>query len=274
MDIIKSTLTVGAKKPFVFLHISDIHLSETDESESERRREFAAKRKKYFPFSIEAIRFTEDYVKKTGYPLINTGDMLDFITPENLRIAKEFVSNTNMMMASGNHEYWYCPNDRFHYDDVPETYDAKDASLKKVSEALGVDIRFSRREIEGVNLVCIDDSDYCIDKEIFEKLKEVEAEGKPIILFMHIPLFSEHLDYGAQCTLNAPPKYSEGCHPTAIWERTPDELTVEIYDYIRKSPLIKCVLSGHIHRSAEVMGVDEQDQLITGFNTIREVTVI
>lgn len=274
MDIIKSTLNVGAKKPFVFLHISDIHFAEADESESERRREFAAKRKNHFPFSTEAMSFTEEYVKKTGYPLINTGDMLDFITPENLRIAKKFVRNTNMMVASGNHEYWYCPNDRFHYDDVPEIYDAKDASLQKVANALGVDIRFSRREIEGVNLVCIDNSDYCIDSEIFEKLKEVEAEGKPILLFMHIPLYSDHIGNGAKYTLNAPPEYFEGCHPTDVWERTPDELTIEICDYIRNSPLIKCVFSGHIHRNAEVIGVDKQDQIITGLNTIREITVI
>ena len=274
MDIIKSTLNIGATKPFTFLHVSDIHMAETDESESERRKEFAAKRKHHFSFSPDAVEYIRNYVGKTSYPIVNTGDMLDFITPENLRLAKDFVRETNMMMAAGNHEYWRCHNDRFHYDDVPETYERKNEMLELVSNELGINIRFSHREINGVNLVCIDDSDYCIDEEVFDRLKKVESEGKPIILFMHIPMYSEHLGKGAKFSLCAPHKYFEGCHPTDVWERTPDELTIEICDYIRRSPLIKCVISGHIHYNVEVLGEDDQDQIITGLDTIREITVI
>ncbi|MBQ9132289.1 MAG: hypothetical protein IJX62_07455 [Clostridia bacterium] len=94
MEIIKSTLTVGATTPFTFLHVSDIHMAESDENDSQRRREFAAKRKGYFAFSPKAVEFIKEYVKKTGYPLVNTGDMLDFITPENLRLAKELARET------------------------------------------------------------------------------------------------------------------------------------------------------------------------------------
>ncbi len=35
MNLLKNTLSVGAETPFVFLHISDIHLSE---SKSEAKR--------------------------------------------------------------------------------------------------------------------------------------------------------------------------------------------------------------------------------------------
>lgn len=83
MNIIKNILTLGIEKPFVFLHISDIHLAETDENDSAERQEFAADRKRGFSFAPAAVKLVKDYVKKTGYPLINTGDMLDFITPEN-----------------------------------------------------------------------------------------------------------------------------------------------------------------------------------------------
>jgi predicted MPP superfamily phosphohydrolase len=273
MELIKSTLAVGAEKPFVILHVSDIHLSESDKNDSERRREFAAKRKKYFAFAPDAVAFIRDYVKKTGYPLINTGDLLDFITPENLRIAKAFTEETNMMMAAGNHEYWNCRNDRFHYDDAPAEYEGKNESLALVAREMGMDIRFSCKEVNGVKLVCMDDSDYDIDEDVFEKLRAVEAEGKPILLFLHIPLYSEHLGNSAKCSLNPPPQYFENCHPVDVWERTPSERTKEICDYIRRSPLIRCVISGHVHRSIEVIGMDAQDQLVTGMNTIREITV-
>ncbi len=274
MNIIKNTLCIGIERPFVFLHISDIHLSESDDSDGAERNEFAAGRKRDFAYAPEAVEFVKDYVQKTGYPLINTGDLLDFITPANLRIAREFVAETDMMMATGNHEYWHCSNNRFSYDDVPETYAAKNRSLAEVGEALGIDIRFSCREIGGVNLVCMDDSDYHIDAEIFEKLKAVEAQGKPILLFMHIPLYSDHLGDQAKFSLNAPPRYFENCHPVDVFERTPDELTCRICDHIRKSPLIKCVFSGHTHFNREILGLDARDQIITGINTIREITVI
>ncbi|MBQ7313231.1 MAG: metallophosphoesterase [Clostridia bacterium] len=274
MKIIRNTISVRAEKPFVFLHISDIHLSETDENDSAERREFAAGRKRDFAFAPDAMEFTKNYVKKTGYPLVNTGDMLDFITPENLRIAREFVKETGMIMAAGNHEYWHCPRNRFSYDDVPETYAAKNESLALVEESIGTPIRFSCTEIGGVNLVCMDDSDYHIDAELFEKLKKVEEQGKPILLFMHIPLYSEHIGHEAKYSLNAPPQYFENCHPVDVFERTPDELTCQICDYIRQSPLIKCVLSGHTHVNTEILGLDAQDQLITGCDTIREITVI
>lgn len=275
MEIIKNTLAVGADNPFVILHISDIHLAETDEYDSAERRQFAEDRRNtYFSFARKMLEEVRDYVKQTGYPLINTGDMLDFITPENLRISREFTKDTNMIMVAGNHEYWKCEKNRFSYDDVYETYAVKNKSLAKVQEYFENDIRFFCREFNGVNIVCMDDTDYHIEASLFEKLKKVEEQGKPILLFMHIPLYSPHLGKEAKGTLNAAPQFFENCHPVDVFERTPDVLTCQICDHIRKSPYIKCVISGHTHENAEIIGFDEQDQIVTGINTLREVTVI
>ena len=274
MKIIRTTLNIGVRKPFTFLHISDIHLSESDGDNSPERKAFAADRKRSFSYAPAAVEFVKEYVRKTGYPLVNTGDMLDFITRENIRIAREFVRDTGMMFAAGNHEYWHCHNNRFHYDDVPETYAGRLESLAMVEKELGTNIRFSCREIGGVNLVCLDDSDYCIEEALFEKLKAVEALGKPILLFMHIPLYSAHLGRDAKYSLNAPPQYFENCHPVDVWERQPDELTCRICGHIRRSELIKCVICGHTHHDTDILGLDEKDQLITGLDTIREITVI
>ena len=205
MQIIQTTLNVGVEKPFTFLVVSDIHLSEADESETEERRAFAAGRKRDFSYAPGFLNEVAAYAKKTGYPIFNTGDMLDFITPENIRIARAFAEETGMIMAAGNHEYWHCPKNRFSFDDVPETYEKKNESLAMVEAELGMDIRFSCREIGGVNFVCMDDGDYDIDEDIFEKFKAVVAEGKPILLFVHIPLHSQHIpERDQKYTLCAP----------------------------------------------------------------------
>ena len=273
MNLIKTTIEIGIPQPFTFLHISDIHLAETDANDSAERRDFADGRKACFSYAPGFMAEVRDYVKKTGYPLFNTGDMLDFITPENLRITKEFEKDTGMILVAGNHEYWHCENNRFSFDDVYATYDAKNQSLAEVQAHLTTDIRFSCTEIGGVNLVCVDDTDYCIDEEIFGKLKAVEAQGKPILLLMHIPLYSEYLEQHAKYSLCAPEQYFENCHPVDVFERRPDELTCRIVEHIRESALIRCVLSGHTHDNCEIIGRNEKDQIITGCNTVREITV-
>lgn len=272
MNIIKNTISIGVEKPFTFLLISDVHLAETDERDSEERRKFAQDRKNCFSH-VPFLNEVKDYVKETGYPLFNTGDMLDFITPENIRITREFAQETGMVMAAGNHEYWYCPKNRFSFDDVPETYEKKNESLATVEAGIGMDIRFRCLEIGGVNFVCMDDGDYDIDEDIFEKLKAVEAEGKPILLFMHIPLYSEHLGSHAKYSLCAPATYFEDCHPVDVFERRPEVTTPPMVEHIRKSPLIKCVLSGHTHHNQEIIGLGEKDQIVTGLETVREITV-
>ena len=275
MEVIKNTLHIGVEKPFTFLHISDVHLCEADATETEERRAFANDRKNAFSYSLRFLDEVRAYVAKTGYPLFNTGDMLDFITPENIRVAREFAEATGMVSAAGNHEYWHCPKNRFSFDDVPETYEHKNASLAAVEADLGMDIRFSCREIGGVNFVCIDDGDYDIDEDIFEKFTQVVAEGKPILLFMHIPLYSAHLhERDAKYTLCAPESYFENCHPVDVFERKPEEATCRMVEYIRRCPLVKCVLCGHTHHNAEILGMGETDQIITGCDTLREITVI
>lgn len=274
MNVIKSTLCVGATKPFVFLHVSDIHVARADETECSERRALAEKRAKDFAFAPFAVDFIKEYVKKTGYTIVGTGDLLDFITPAAIRAVNNLIRETDMMVVAGNHEFLHCYKNRFHYDDLTEAYETKNETLAYVGRSLGRDMRFSCREINGVNLVCIDDTNYCIDRELFEKLKAVEMQGKPILLFMHIPIYSEHLGSGAKYSLCAPERYFEGCAPMEIFERTTDAQTRAFCDYIRRSPLIRYVFSGHIHYDVEIIGKDEQDQIITGLDTIREITVV
>lgn len=274
MTVIKNTLCVGATEPFVFLHVSDIHVARADETESPQRRALAEKRTQDFPFASSAVEFIKEYVKKTGYSIVGTGDVLDFVTPEAIRVVKDLIQETNMMVVAGNHEFLHCYKNRFHYDDLPEAYATKDETLAYVGKSLERDIRFSCREINGVNFVCIDDTNYRIDRELFEKLKEVEGQGKPILLFMHIPIYSEHLGPGAKYSICAPAKYLDGCTPMEVLERATDAQTYAFCDYIRKSPLIHCVFSGHIHYNVEILGKDGQNQIITGLDTIREITVV
>ena len=59
-----------------------------------------------------------------------------------------------------------------------------------------------------------------------------------------------------------------------VFERKPEAPTVPMVEHIRRSALIKCVLSGHTHKNTEILGLGEKDQIVTGLDTLREITVI
>lgn len=84
------------------LHITDTHLTCTDTNDSFERKSLTKERcEGLFPNAEENIEFVCRYAEKTGYQLIHTGDLIDFITPENLRVAHKFTKDTKMLLVAG-----------------------------------------------------------------------------------------------------------------------------------------------------------------------------
>ena len=274
MKIIKSELVLGVEKPFTFLQTSDTHFVFTDETDTQRRREFARDRFWIFPHAEENAAFIRQYVAETGYPIVHTGDLMDFITPANLRFCREFVRETGMMMVAGNHEQAICVNDVFCPEDFKGDLDCRDEILDDVQTYFENDIRFTCREIGGVNFVGIDNGNYQISSVQFEKLKNVVAEGKPILLFMHIPLYSRELQARHYDCYLAPPEDVLATYgPWQVYEQKADEQTLEACQYIRSQELIKYVICGHLHLNHETQTPGEIKQIVTGLDTLREITV-
>ena len=99
MQIIHTTLHLGIEKPFTFLQMTDTHFTFTDDTDTPRRREFARQRGNDFSHAEENMEFVRKYVAQTGFPLVHTGDLMDFVTPENLRMVEQFARDTGMMMV-------------------------------------------------------------------------------------------------------------------------------------------------------------------------------
>lgn len=275
MQIVKNVINIGIDEPFTFLHATDTHITCTDRFDSLERKMLANERKNgLFSNSQENIEFLRKYVADTGYQLIHTGDLMDFITPENLRVAKKFAADTDLLMIAGNHELHHCPNNVFCEADFTEDLKIRTQSLNDVQKSFKNDIRFFCKEINGVNLVGINNSDYQISEEHFKTLKDIVAIGKPILLFMHIPLYSDELyKFQKGAMLAAPDKVVSGYTAFQVFEQKADKVTQQAYEYIHKQPLIKCVISGHVHNNFEIQNPTEVKQLITGLDTLREIIV-
>ena len=273
LTISELTINVGAKKPFGFLHVSDIHLARFDPEKPCTR--FEQKRDlidKYFAQSCE-------YCRENNIPMVDTGDIIDFISNANLEYMKEQLEGVDHIYATGNHDFCHWVGD------ATENQQYKWRNIKKVAKYFDCNMHFDSRVINGVNFVTIDDGYYLFTEGQFEMLKAEVARELPIILCMHVPLYMPclakiELDKGNPTYLVATPneiieKYKD---PQRRFQQEADDTTMRVVDYIKNEPLIKAIFAGHTHtpdhHDEELVKGKMQYVSAGGFNgTVRLVTV-
>lgn len=275
-NILKTTICVGAEKPFRALHLSDTHLTLCDERDDERKNKLAVKRERIFPYQEQMLDFASAYAKKENLPILHTGDIIDFVSEANLDYVKTFTAENDLFMAAGNHEF------SLYVGEAWEDADYRNQSLAHVQESFTNDIRFSKREIGGVNFVAIDNSYYLFEKEQLDALKAVAAEGKPMVLLLHNPLYTERLFRyqtevrGSECgyVVGAPEEMMKGYSDHRYRQQKADAITEETVAYIKSESLIKALLVGHLHYDFEDAITDTLTQYIIGVETMRDITFV
>lgn len=242
LTISELTLKLGVPKPFKFLHVSDIHLARFDPERPCTRFEKIR--------DLIDARFVQycEYCRENSIPMVDTGDIIDFISTANLEFMKETLEGVNHIYATGNHDFCHWVGD------ATENQQYKWRNIKKVAKYFDCNMHFDSRVINGVNFVTIDDGYYMFTEGQFEMLKAEVARELPIILCLHVPLYTPGLgqlalDKGTPTYLVATPleiieTYAE---PNRRFQQEADDVTLRMVDYIKNEPLIKAVFAGHTH---------------------------
>ncbi len=276
MNRITTELCVGATAPFSLLHVSDTHLPLADERDDERKIRLANGRWGAFPTAeadfYEILRIAEQENKT----VVHTGDLIDFVSEKNLDMAREMAERIDLFMAAGNHEF------SLYVGEAVEDAAYRAQSLDRVQAAFKNPIRFASREVNGVNLVAIDNSYYLFEEWQLAALRAEVGKGLPILLFMHNPLYSEEYyefslvgkKKGTPAYLVAVPEermtdYSE----QRFSQQRADVTTVETVEYIKSQSLIRGVFVGHIHKDFEAPLTPTLMQYTTGIGTVREIQI-
>ena len=274
MQLIQTTLRVGAQKPFTVLHVSDTHLTLVGEHERPSRVQLGIDRRRMCPNATQNLDDIRAHVKQTGDLLIHTGDLIDFITPENLSAAGALAKDTDMLFVAGNHEVHTCPRDVFSEEDFTCDLARREQSLDAVQAYFPKDIRYFEKEVNGVKLIGFNTADYQISRENFDRLKQAAEQKKPIVLFTHIPLYSEELFRIAKNALIAiPDEIVNTFSPFRTFEQRADETTRQCYDFIQGCPYVKAIVSGHLHLPFESSDEGAKKQLVTSLDTLHEITI-
>lgn len=273
MKRIETELRLGTE-PLTLLHISDTHLCRADERDNERKNALAVKRARVFPTAEEDYAESIRLARESGTILCHTGDLIDFVSEANLDAARQYAASTDLFFAAGNHEFSQYVGEAW------EDADYRNQSLPRVQACFGNDIRFSARQVGGLNLVAIDDSYYRFEPEQLAALKAEAAKGLPILLFLHNPLHEDALytlmRTRAECAYltGTPAPLLADYSDHRRRQQEADAITDETIAYIRSEPCIKAIFSGHLHFDYEGVFGEHIPQFVTGIGTARQIKIL
>ena len=259
-EIRKIRIEVGASKPFSALHLSDSHFTRVDGRDNERKHKLAQGRSKIFPKAEAYFDAAVNYAREKDLLLLHTGDLIDFVSAANLDYVKERLGEDNWFVSAGNHEYSQ------YVGEAREDAAYRAQTYPQVQAAYPNNLNFGSRVIHGVNFVALDNGYYNFTERQQELMKKEVEKGLPIVMMCHVPLYTpEHCK--AQLALNdGRCAYMTGvpleitktyqCDPSlpeaeqwrnrSVQQRT-DEPTLEFIEWLKKQPLLKAILCGHMH---------------------------
>ncbi len=251
LHIIERTQKIkGLKEPKNLVGLSDMHLTYIDDREDAWTHEMQLGRSHMFPNGDRCFREIREYIKKTQPDIVvSAGDMIDFPSHKNIEMIDDFFNNDckEYMYVFGNHDWnshrFY--NDVHHWlENVPRLFPV----LKNNNPKLQV------VDLGGVLVVGVDTSTDRIYDDTLAQFKEVAALGKPMILVMHIPFYTEKTgdrllvtnNLGYPLCLDIPEKYHSkaGDEPWLIANEATKEFVKMVHD-----PNVNVVASifGHVH---------------------------
>ena len=165
VDVLKTVLEIGLEKPVKVLHITDTHITESNENDDQRMKDLIEMRRRTFekegghPPKKPQEYLTEafDLAEAEGAFPVLTGDIMDLDSAGCRKVLHECLDGKDFLFTAGTHEFQRssctprcCPleEEGTYYEDTRE-------ALKK--EFLW-NWDSDSRVIGGVDLVTLDDS--------------------------------------------------------------------------------------------------------------------
>ena len=240
---------IGLERPFSILHVSDTHLSAAYDDELERHRSKASFRNALFGGrQEESLRDSLAWAKDNVDAVLHTGDLIDFQTRANFDLARKYFGGTpNMFGCLGNHEFQRNKEG----EPIRNTSEYNALSADVLRDVFRFDLSLQSTVYGGVNFVAMEQVYGFVTAEQVERFHAEAKKGLPIVLCMHAPFMTENI-WRASC------KFWQGCGKkfrentvlaaSGDYKRQIEDKTTSAFlEYLRKEPLLKAILAGHLH---------------------------
>ena len=122
-------------------------------------------------------------------------------------------------------------------------------------EEFPFDISLHSQIVNGVNFVTVDDVFGTVTPGQVERFRAEVKKGLPIVLCMHVPIYTDDIWRALvkfwKC---AGRKFEDAALPPPEGDylrQKEDKVTSDFLAYLKKEPLLKAILAGHLHLTAE-----------------------
>jgi len=186
----------GLARDLTIVHITDSHLTEADDREAEDVLAMAAERTAIFSqqehgFGRSTVELFNEHIRTSNLwgadCTVFTGDIIDFPSRANLELIEQSFAGlqSQLLYTMGNHDWCY-PHRSFDDELRVQMYDR---FRRWSAHVPGCELL----ELNGVTLIAVDNSNYQVTPEQYNRIREQAAKG-PCLLFMHIPLYLPTLE--------------------------------------------------------------------------------
>ena len=239
-----ATVEIGLKNPFSVLHVSDSHVARIDRRDGAALYEFAKARSRIGRelgeyYLGEAVH----YARQKKLKIFHTGDFMDFMSEANLEYASRRLCTDDFLACVGNHEYWL---DARHLN----TEEYKQPTIPRLKDEW-TGLPASTHVIGGINFFVFDDSFERIADGVADAFEAAVKQGLPIVMVCHVPLWAE----GCGMKIHV-------CGMPGLKKN--DEASCAFVERVRKEPLVKAVLAGHVHMFKEFDFSPTAKELVAG----------
>lgn len=264
------------EKPFSMLFLADTHFTVEDV----RGRDFHDYTARMGGAAVEPANYgkTNGHDKALGASLAKAqqcgaelvvlgGDIINFPSLASVEHLREMLDTAavNWVYTAGNHDWHYEGEPGIDFDQRQKWTGSAMAPLYHP----GDNPMYLSRQIGGINVVAIDNSLFEITPAQLEFFKKELTRGLPVILCLHIPLYTpgHNIDYGC-----GSPEWNKStdCY-YEIERRLPwpengcSDLTREFHHLAINSPEVIGIYAGHTHEEA-VDFINDRIQFVVDAN--------
>ena len=252
MSLSYAVVEIGLERPFSVLHISDSHLTAAYDYENERKRQLRENRTATFGGrQEEALRDALEWARLHVDYVVHTGDLIDWQSEANFDLVRRYFG-PGSIGAPGNHEF--SPEMWLSQPREEHTEAFKDLSRKRLQKVYPFDLTFQSQVVHGVNFITMDDVYGYVTKEQTERFWQEVERGLPIVLCLHVPLLTKRLWRMSHRFWNEEGPLQTGWPAKirgAYKKQQEDPVTRDFIARLQQEPLLRCILAGHVHFTAE-----------------------
>lgn len=242
------TVKIGLDKPFSVLHISDTHLSAAYPHEGPKKQTLRENRTECFGGrQEEALRDSLEWAKSHVEYIIHTGDLIDWQSEANFDLVKKYFGN-QIIGSVGNHEF--SPDMWLSIPKDTRNEFFKDLTRKHLQEVYPFNITFQSQVVHGINFITLDDVYGYVTKEQVELFQKEVKKGLPIVLCMHVPFMTDDIWRATQRYWENHSYFTDAAYPQPTGDykvQKEDPVTRDFIAYLKTEPLLKAILTGHLH---------------------------